>query len=74
MAVGGLDGRRVSSGIFDGAGLGPDGELVGALVGPEGAADGAGVIFITSQLVLPLEIVVVPAAQETQGGCPEGLK
>jgi len=54
--------------------VGPDGEAVGVLVGPEGAAVGAGVTFITTQLVLPLVVVVIPAAQGTQGGCPEGLK
>ena len=54
--------------------MGPDGEAVGVLVGPEGAVVGAGVTSITTQLVLPLVVVVIPAAHGTQGVCPEGLK
>ena len=54
--------------------MGPDGEAVGVLVGPEGAAVGARVTSIITQLVLPLVVVVIPAAHRTQGVCPEGLK
>ena len=67
-------GCRVNIGALDGLGVGPVGATLGAYVGPVGRADGTGVTAIAIQADCPLPAVVIPAAQETQGGFPEGLK